>query len=101
MSEVSRAAQSLGMNIFTYPEAMSVLADHYDGAWHPWPFFWIFPLLFWLTFLAVVFFAQRRFIGRASRIGALRTAFARGEITQEQYRSRLAVLGEPQRKTKG
>ncbi|MEU1998567.1 hypothetical protein ABZ511_29355 [Nocardia gamkensis] len=85
------------MNIFTHPEAVGFLADHYDGGWHPWPFFWIFPLLFWLTVVAVLVFARRRFIGRASGIGALRTAFARGEITEEQYRSRLAVLSEPRR----
>ncbi|WP_040864543.1 hypothetical protein [Nocardia exalbida] len=85
------------MNIFTHPEAVSFLADHYDGGWHPWPFFWIFPLLFWPTVVAVLVFARRRFIGRASGIGALRTAFARGEITEEQYRSRLAVLSEPRR----
>ncbi|MFI5536091.1 hypothetical protein ACIA5H_06825 [Nocardia sp. NPDC051900] len=86
------------MNIFTRPEAVSFLADHYDGGWHPWPFFWIFPLLFWLTVVTVLVFARRRFIGRVSGIGALRIAFARGEITEEQYRSRLAVLSEPRRK---
>ncbi|NQE66157.1 hypothetical protein NG2371_00598 [Nocardia gamkensis] len=25
------------MNIFTHPEAVSFLADHYDGGWHPLP----------------------------------------------------------------
>ncbi|MFG1797032.1 hypothetical protein [Nocardia sp. NPDC049149] len=87
------------MTIFTQPEAMTFLADHYDG-WHPWPFFWIFPLLFWIGFLAVVFFARRRFAGHQSGIGALRTAFAKGEITEDQYRSRLAVLREPKRPAK-
>ncbi|WP_157170685.1 hypothetical protein [Nocardia araoensis] len=52
------------MNIFTRPEAVSFLADHYDGGWHPWPLFWIFPLLFWPTVIAVLVFARRRFIGR-------------------------------------
>ena len=42
------------MNIFTQPEAMTFLADHYDGGRHPWPFFWIFPLLFWVTFIVIV-----------------------------------------------
>ncbi|WP_063022209.1 SHOCT domain-containing protein [Nocardia niwae] len=84
------------MNIFTRPEAVSFLADAYDGAWHPWPFFWILPLLFWLTAVTVlVVLVRRRFIGHASGVGALRTAYARGEITEEQYRSRLAVLSEP------
>ncbi|MFB8279909.1 hypothetical protein [Nocardia colli] len=88
------------MNISTHPEAIVFLADHYDGGWHPWPFFWIFPLLFWITFLTLAFFARRRFIGRDSGVGALRTAFARGEITEDQYRSRLAVLREPRRPVK-
>lgn len=85
------------MNISTQPEVMTLLADHYDGSWHPWPFFWIFPLLFWISFLALAFFARRRFRYRESGVGALRTAFARGEITEDQYRSRLAVLREPKR----
>ncbi|MFQ6330365.1 hypothetical protein ACLMAL_30100 [Nocardia sp. CWNU-33] len=88
------------MNIFTQPETLTFLADHYDNGWHPWPFFWIFPLLFWVAFLVVVFVVRRRFIGQQSGIGALRTAFARGEITEDQYRSRLAVLREPKRPAK-
>ncbi|MEU7139118.1 hypothetical protein ABZ942_06685 [Nocardia sp. NPDC046473] len=88
------------MNISTRPEVMTFLADHYDGGWHPWPFFWIFPLLFWITFITLAFFARRRFIGRESGVGTLRTAFARGEITEDQYRSRLAVLREPKRPAK-
>lgn len=89
------------MNIFTQPEAMTYWADHYGGGWHPWPFFWIFPLLFWVTFIVIVVFARRRFWGHQSGIGALRTAFARGEITEDQYRSRLAVLRERGGKPRG
>ncbi|MFI6167546.1 hypothetical protein ACIBCN_12225 [Nocardia sp. NPDC051052] len=89
------------MNISAQPEVITFLADHYDDGWHPWPFFWIFPLLFWITFITLTFFARRRFIGRDSGVGALRAAFARGEITEDQYRSRLAVLREPTRPTKG
>ncbi|MER7450227.1 hypothetical protein ABTW96_08060 [Nocardia beijingensis] len=85
------------MNIFTRPEAVGFLADHYDGRWQPWPLFWIFPLLFWLTVVVVLLLARRRFLGPGSGIGALRTAFARGEITEDQYRGRLAVLTEPRR----
>ncbi|MFE7746281.1 hypothetical protein [Nocardia sp. NPDC057455] len=48
------------MNIFTRPEAVGFLADHYDGGWHPWPFFWIFSVLFSLTVVAVLVFARRQ-----------------------------------------
>ncbi|MEV5838221.1 SHOCT domain-containing protein [Nocardia sp. NPDC052112] len=89
------------MNIFTQPVAMTFLADHYDGGWHPWPFFWIFPMLFWATVIVVFVFARRRFWAHQSGIGALRTAFARGEITEDQYRSRLAVLRERDGKSRG
>jgi putative membrane protein len=85
------------MSIFTQPETLTFLADHYNDRWHPWPFFWIFPLLFWTVVIVVVFFARRRFFRHESGIGALRTAFARGEITEDQYRSRLAVLRESKR----
>ncbi|MEV4239566.1 MULTISPECIES: SHOCT domain-containing protein [unclassified Nocardia] len=88
------------MNILTQPEAITFWADHYDGGWHPWPFFWIFPLLFWAAII-VFFVARRRFWGHQSGIGVLRTAFARGEITEQQYRSRLAVLRERGGKPRG
>ncbi|WP_433600829.1 SHOCT domain-containing protein [Nocardia sp. CA-135953] len=89
------------MNIFTQPEAVTFLADHYDGGWHPWPFFWIFPVLFWATIIVVFVFARRRFRTHRSGIGALRIAFARGEISEDQYRSRLAVLRERGGKPRG
>ncbi|MFJ2835457.1 hypothetical protein ACIO52_08855 [Nocardia sp. NPDC087230] len=83
------------MNTFDSATTLTLLADHYAGGWHPWPFFWIFPLLFWITVIAVLFFARRRCAGRGGGIGALRTGFARGEISESEYRSRLAVLSEP------
>ncbi|MEV4129865.1 SHOCT domain-containing protein [Nocardia sp. NPDC049707] len=89
------------MNILTQPGTMTFPADHYDGGWHPWPLFWIFPLLFWATIIVVFVFARRRFWAQQSGIGALRTAFARGEITEDQYRSRLAVLRERGSKPRG
>ncbi|MFF3227877.1 SHOCT domain-containing protein [Nocardia suismassiliense] len=88
------------MTISNRPEVLTFLADHYDGGWHPWPFFWIVPLLFWIAVLTVAFLARRRFAGRAGGVGTLRTAFARGEITEDEYRSRLAVLREPDRPAK-
>ncbi|MEU8897704.1 hypothetical protein [Nocardia sp. NPDC048505] len=84
------------MDIFARPETLAVLADHYDGGWQPWPFFWIFPLLLWGGFLLLVVFGRRRF-RRDSGVGALRAGFARGEITEAQYRERLAVLEEKKR----
>ncbi len=89
------------MNIRTRPEVITFLADHYDGGWHPWPFFWIFPVLFWATIIVIFVFARRRFWTHQSGIAALRTAFARGEITEDQYRSRLAVLRERDGKPRG
>ncbi|GAA5048260.1 SHOCT domain-containing protein [Nocardia callitridis] len=85
------------MNISAHPEALTFLADHYSDGWQPWPLFWIFPMLFWIIVLTTVFLVRRRFHRHESGIGALRSAFARGEITEEQYRSRLAVLREPKR----
>ncbi|MFJ1458619.1 hypothetical protein [Nocardia sp. N2S4-5] len=84
------------MNIYTSPETMSFLADHYDGGPHPWPFFWIFPVLFWLTVIAVVF-VSRRARWRDRGIGTLRSAFARGEIDEDQYLTRLEVLRRTRR----
>ncbi|TQM29161.1 SHOCT domain-containing protein [Nocardia bhagyanarayanae] len=84
------------MTLFTQPETLSLLADHHDGDWHPWPFFWLFPLLFWLTFVAVILLSRNRF-RRHTGIDALRDGFARGEITEAQYRERLAVLRETRR----
>ncbi len=88
------------MNIFDSATTLTLLADHYDGGWHPWPFFWIFPLLFWITVIAVVFFARRRCVGRGGAMSALRAGFARGEITEDEYRGRLAVLNEPRGREK-
>ncbi|MEU4706514.1 SHOCT domain-containing protein [Nocardia salmonicida] len=88
------------MNIFDSAMTLTLLADHYDGGWHPWPFFWIFPLLFWITVIAVVLFARRRCVGRGGAVSALREGFARGEITEDEYRGRLAVLSEPRGREK-
>ncbi|MFD6107820.1 SHOCT domain-containing protein [Nocardia salmonicida] len=88
------------MNIFDIATTLTLLADHYDGGWHPWPFFWILPLLFWIAVIAVVFFARRRCVGRGGAVSALREGFARGEITEDEYRGRLAVLSEPRGREK-
>ncbi|WP_431956246.1 hypothetical protein [Nocardia lijiangensis] len=46
-----------------------------------------------IHFLVALFLSRNRF-RHHSGIGALRNAFARGEITEAQYRERLAVLRE-------
>ncbi|QIS08393.1 hypothetical protein [Nocardia arthritidis] len=84
------------MNIFDHA---TYLAD--QTGWHPWPYFWIFPLLFWTTFIVLAVVLRRRFYRRTSGIGALRTAFARGEISEDEYRSRLTVLREKRGPVKG
>ncbi|MBB5913332.1 putative membrane protein [Nocardia transvalensis] len=84
------------MNIYAHPEALTFLADHYDGDWHPWPFFWIFPVVFWLAVIGVIV-VSRRARWRDRGIGTLRTAFARGEIDEDQYLTRLEVLRRTRR----
>ena len=86
-----------------------VLANGPHYGWGgPGPFFLIFPLLWFLLFATVVFLIARR-ARRGARSGwggpwaahaasgtdpvtLLGTRFARGEIDEAEYRSRLAVL---------
>ena len=81
------------------------------AGWGPGPWWFVFPLLWFLLFASVIFLIARR----ARRgwgpggPGAWQTAgpdpvailgerYARGEIDEQEYRSRLAVLreGRPQ-----
>ncbi|WP_207211703.1 SHOCT domain-containing protein [Promicromonospora panici] len=86
-----------------------VLANGPHYGWGgPGPFFFIFPLLWFLLFATVIFLIARR-ARRGPRGGwggpwaahaaagsdpvtLLGTRFARGEIDEAEYRSRLAVL---------
>lgn len=84
--------------------ASQSLADHWDGPGHWWP---LFPLL-WFAFIVGFFFIVSRFgwWGRRrwysehhaspARSGQTRLAerFAAGEIDEQEYRARLAVLDE-------
>jgi putative membrane protein len=64
------------------------------GHWFPW--FPLIPLVFWATVItAVVIFRRGRHI--RSGIAVLGELFARGEISEAEYRSRLAVLKESRR----
>ena len=86
-----------------------VLVGGHHGGWGgPGPYFFIFPLLWFLLFATVVFLIARR-ARRGPRGGwggpwathtatagdpvtLLGTRFARGDIDEAEYRSRLAVL---------
>lgn len=78
---------------------LTTLATHYDGGPGPW---WpIFPIFWLLFFIAVfAFFATRRRRwhdcggGPSSGRSRLAERFAAGEIDEEEYRTRLAVLDE-------
>jgi putative membrane protein len=76
--------------------ATTVLADRWDGGPGPW---WpIFPLLWLLLFAAVattiVVLARRGRREGGLRAGESRLSerFAAGEIDEQEYRARLAVL---------
>lgn len=81
---------------------MTFLAEvtclRYGPGWGFWP---IIPLLFWGLFaLTAVFWLRRRAPSRqggASGEGVLAERYARGELSDEEYRARLAVLREPVR----
>jgi putative membrane protein len=80
--------------------AQQVLADHWDGPGAWWP---IFPFLWLLFFAAIVFtclrFGRRRHSWAGPRAGEAKLAerFATGEITEQEYRERRAVLRETTR----
>jgi putative membrane protein len=71
--------------------------DHWDGPGAWWP---IFPILWLLVVSAVVFtlvrFGRRNRAMAGPRAGEAKLAerFAAGEITEQEYRERRAVLKE-------
>lgn len=77
-----------------------ILAEHVDGrygpGWGPGPWFVLVPIAFWVTVIVLVLLTRRRWRGRHGE-STLRDVFARGEITEAEYRSRLAVLRETRR----
>jgi putative membrane protein len=81
----------------TLMQAATVLADHRDGWGHGWWPLW--PVLWLAVAVAVVWLLSRRWRqprggdpGRAREILAER--YARGELSSDEYRQRLADLGE-------
>ena len=72
--------------------------DH-DGpwGWGPGPLFLLVPLLFWTAIIVTLVVLARRRWRDHSGESTLADVFARGEITEEEYRARLAVLRENRR----
>lgn len=68
------------------------------GPWHgggPGPWLLV-PLLFWVLVVGAAVFAVRRRHRRGAE-AVLRESFARGEVDEEAYRARLAVLRSTRR----
>ncbi|WP_435737959.1 SHOCT domain-containing protein [Cellulosimicrobium sp. PMB13] len=74
--------------------------------WGPGPWWFVFPLLWFLLFASVVFLVARRARRGWGPGGSWRQSgpdpvtvlgerFARGEIDEQEYRTRLTVLREP------
>jgi putative membrane protein len=72
--------------------------DRWHGGWGPGPgpWFLVFPIIFWTTVVLLVVFFRRRHTGRQGE-GTLRDAYARGDVSEAEYRARLAVLRETRR----
>jgi putative membrane protein len=62
----------------------------------PGPWFLLFPLFFWTAVVLFFVFGRRRWLGRQGE-GTLRDAYARGDVSESEYRARLAVLRETRR----
>lgn len=76
--------------------AAEVLANQGDaGGW--WPIFPLFWLLLWGVVIFALFRSRRgwaRWQGAPSPESVLGERYARGEITENEYRDRLKVLKE-------
>jgi putative membrane protein len=77
----------------TLLQATTLLGEHRDGWWPLWPLLWLAVLV------GVVWFLSRQWrkphgggLDRAKEILAER--FARGELSSEEYRQRLAELSD-------
>lgn len=77
----------------------ALVTDHYDGPGPWWPIFPIFWLLAFIAVAVVVFVTamrRRRWqdCGPSSGRSRLAERFAAGEIDEDEYRTRRAVLNE-------
>jgi putative membrane protein len=81
----------------------TVLAAICGPGWSGGPGWWIaFPIGFWLLFFAAIITWRRRGPWSGGWSGttaesALAETYARGDITEADYRARLAVLRETRR----
>jgi putative membrane protein len=74
---------------------------HPDG-WGNGPGWWVLvPATFWLIVITTAIVWWRRRPVTSGPEAALGEAFARGEITEDDYRSRLAVLRETSARRRG
>ncbi|MDF9875961.1 SHOCT domain-containing protein [Cellulosimicrobium cellulans] len=75
------------------------------AGWGPGPWWFVFPLLWFLLFASVIFLIARRARSgwgpggpgtwrTAGPVAILGERYARGEIDEQEYRSRLTVLRE-------
>lgn len=70
------------------------LHAHHGWGWAPRPWLGFVWLLFWVCAVAAVVWWLRRRPGRGHAEDVLAERYARGDITAEEYRERLAVLKE-------
>ena len=78
------------------PVLTTLAAAHRGWDWEPAPWFLVFPVLFWTAVIVALVLAWRRWRRRDGE-STLADVFARGEITEDEYRARLAVLRENRR----
>jgi putative membrane protein len=85
---------SLGIAMIDGMTALLAYSAHPNG-WGNGPGWWfLIPLTFWLLVIAAAVVWWRRRPAPPGPESALGEAFARGEMTEQEYRSRLAVLRE-------
>ena len=78
---------------------VSIVLAAFGHGWGGGPWFLLFPL-FWLTIVVLAIVFTRRRWGRAhdgSAEALLGERYARGEITEEEYRQRRSVIRDRSR----
>jgi putative membrane protein len=78
------------------PVLTTLATDHAGWGWGPGPWFLVFPVLFWTAVIVALVLMRRRW-RRHDGESTLADVFARGEISDAEYRARLAVLRELRR----
>ena len=74
-----------------------MLATWAGHGWGGGPWFLLFPLLWIAVIVTLVLVFRRRWRPWSPAESALGERYARGEITEQEYRQRLAVLRERSR----